>query len=183
MGETEIMSDQQPPQGYGQPAPGQAPPPGYYQQEPPKKKHTVRNILLGVVLLFVLIIGGCMALIGGAANEIDKAILEEEANDKPVKVEEGAAFTHDGFEAESGWKVAKDGMGSATIKGLSVTNTDDEGRTALLSFRFYKGNTNLGEVECSSNTLQGGESSALDCVSFDSKFPTGYTEIRVSDSF
>jgi len=161
----------------------QAPPPGYYQQPPQKKSHTLRNILLGVVLLFVLIVGGCVALIGGAVNEVDKAIQEEEANDKPVAVDEGSAFTHDSYEVDKGWTVAKDTFGGVTIKGLSVTNTDDTARSALLSFRFYKGSTNLAEVECSSNQLQSDESSAMDCFSTDSKFPTGYDEIRVADSF
>jgi hypothetical protein len=164
------MTDQQ------QPAPGQMP-------QQPKKKHTVRNVLLAIIGVFILFVGGCFALVGGAANEIDKAIQEEEANDKPVAVEEGKAFTHDGFEVTGGWKVANDGLGGATIKGLSVTNTADEERTALLSFRFYKGKTNLAEVECSSNQLQADESSSLDCFSTDTKFPKGYNEIRVADSF
>lgn len=163
----------QPPQG---PAQGYAPPP------PPKKKHTLRNVLLGLTLLFILVIGGCMALLGGAANEIDKAIKEEEANDKPVEVSEGKAFTHDEFEVEAGWTVARE-AGGVTIKDLRVTNVADEARSALLSFRFYKGNENLAEVECSSNQLQADEVSAMDCFSFDGKFPAGYDTIKVADSF
>ena len=53
-------------------------PPGYYQQgPPPKKKHTVRNVVLVLLGLGILLFAGCIALIGGAANEIDKAIKEE----------------------------------------------------------------------------------------------------------
>lgn len=168
---------------YGQQPPPQGYPQQQYQPVPVKKKHTVRNVLLGIVLLFVLIIGGCAVLFGAAVNEADKAIKKEEANDKPHPVAEGKAFTHDGFEAQAGWSVEKDGMGSVTIEGLRVTNTSDEARTALLTFAFYKGNENLAEVECSSNNMQGGDVNELSCVSFDSKFPTGYTEIKVADAF
>jgi hypothetical protein len=52
-------------------APDRGSAPQYTQ--PPKKKHTLRNVLLVILLLFVLAIGGCMALIAGAANEVDKA--------------------------------------------------------------------------------------------------------------
>jgi len=161
----------------------QQPPPGYYGGPPPKKKHTVRNVLLVLLALMVLFVGGCIALIGGAANEIDKAIKEEEANDKPQVVTEGKAFTHDDFEVEGGWSVERDGMGGVTIEGLRATNGADEERSALLSFRFYRGNENLAEVECSSNQLQPDEVSAMDCFSFDGEFPEDYDEIRVADSF
>lgn len=184
------MSDaQQPPtnqQPYGQqqPPPGGVPPQGYYQQgPPPKKKHTVRNVLLILVLVFILFIGGCLALLGGAANEIDKAIKDEEANDKPKEVAVGKAFTHDDFEVDAGWKVAKDGLGGVNIEGLRTTNVADEARTALLTFRFYKGSENLAEVECSSNKVQPEESSVLDCFSTSSEFPEGYDTVKVSDAF
>lgn len=180
------MNDQHPQQQYTQSQPGYEgqPPPGYYQQgPPPKKKHTLRNVLLVVVLILVLLVGGCIALIGGVANEVDKAIEEEQANDQPRAVAEGKAFTHDGFEVDGGWQVTEERFGGATIEGLRVTNTADESRTALLSFRFYDGKENLGEVECTSNQLQSGESSVMDCVSFDSEFPNGYKEIKVSDSW
>jgi hypothetical protein len=182
------MSSNQPPPppAYGQqPYPqGQQPPPqGSYQQAPPpKKSHTLRNVFLGIIFAFILILGACSVLLGGVANEIDKSISEEEANDKPVEVKEGAAFTHDDYKAQSGWKVVKD-MGSASIEGLKVTNNADDARTALLTFAFYKGNENLGEVECSSNGVQPGEVSSLDCISFDSKFPDGYESIKVADAF
>ena len=174
------MTDQTPPP----PPPPGYPQGGYYPpQEPPKKKHTLRNVLLILGVLFVLMIGGCFALIGGAANEVDKAIEAEEANDKPVEVAEGAAFTHDDFDVDEGWVVKKDPIGGITIESARVTNNSDEARTALLTFTFYKGSENLAEVNCSSNELQAGESSKMDCYSTDSDFPTGYKTIKVADAF
>lgn len=46
------------------------PPPGYYQ--PPKKKRVWPWVLGGIVLFFILIIGGCFAFFGGVASEIEK---------------------------------------------------------------------------------------------------------------
>ena len=134
-------------------------------------------------MVFILFVGGCFALLGTALNEADKAIDEEEANDTPTEVAEGAAFEHDDFAVADGWSVTRDAAGTATIRDLRVTNNEDEARNALLSFRFYKGNENLGEVECTSNELQAGESSRMDCVSFDEEFPTGYETIKVADSW
>lgn len=43
------------------------------------KKHTVRNVLLGITLVLVLMIAGCAALIGGAANEVLEELNAEQA--------------------------------------------------------------------------------------------------------
>lgn len=71
------MSDQHPPpppgpyppQG-GQPYPPQGGQP--YFGQPPKKSHLVRNILIGVIVFFILMCGGCFALVGVGANEAAK---------------------------------------------------------------------------------------------------------------
>ncbi|GAA3968010.1 MmpS family transport accessory protein [Gordonia caeni] len=57
-----------PPPGPQQPYPAGPPP----QYQAPKKKKVWPWILGGVILIFILFIGGCMALFGGVANEIDK---------------------------------------------------------------------------------------------------------------
>ena len=65
---------QYPQQPYSQqPYGGQYPP----QTPPAKKRKKWPWILGGIILLFVAMFGGCMALIGGAANEIDKEINRE----------------------------------------------------------------------------------------------------------
>lgn len=176
------MSQNQPPAQPPYPPQGQ---PGYYQQgPPPKKKHTVRNVLLIVVLLFVLFVAGCIALVGKAANDVSKSIDKSLANDKPTTVAMGKAFTHDGYQVKAGWTLARDFAGDATIKGLTVTNTqsDGSGRTALLTFRFYKGKQNLAEVQCTGKELQKGESGSMDCSSTD-KFPTNFDAVKVADMF
>ncbi|WP_414706451.1 DUF2510 domain-containing protein [Rhodococcus pyridinivorans] len=54
------------------------PPPA---SQPPKKSHTVRNILLALVAVGVLAIGGCIAFLAVAANEVNDAIETAEAQD------------------------------------------------------------------------------------------------------
>jgi len=39
---------------------------------------TVVKIVLGILIAVVLLIAGCVALIGGAANEVDKGIKEDQ---------------------------------------------------------------------------------------------------------
>lgn len=142
----------------------------------------MKKILLGVFIALILLVGGCFALVGGALNAADEAAKEEERNDRPTAVAEGKAFSHDDFAPAAGWKVTKE-FGGVTIAGLTVTNRHEDVRSALFTFTFVKGDENLAEVECTSNELQSGQKSKMDCVSFDQGFPTGYTEIQVADMF
>lgn len=155
-----------------------------YQPQPVKKKHTVRNVLLIILALGILCIGGCFAILGAAVNEAGKAMDDETKNDTPTKVTEGGAFTHDGFKVAAGWKVKREQFGGVSLSGVKVTNASkDNQRSALLTFTFYKGTENLAEVECSSNELQAGESSGMQCFSTAEKFPSGYDTIKVADAF
>ncbi len=169
------MDDQHPAQPY---PPGSGQP---FQYQPPKKKHPLRNVLLVLGVLGVLFCGGCLAVTGVFVNEVDKAIEEEEANDKPKTVEPGKAFQHDGYAVDAGWSVGTDTFGT-TIKGPRVTNDGDSARSALLTFSFYDGTEVVGEVSCNSNELQPGDSSKLDCLG-DDAIKTNYDEIRVVDLF
>lgn len=78
------MSDSQPPTSPG----GQISPDGQFQWNgtawvpnpnlpKPKKKHTARNVIIIIVVLFVAGIAGCVALVGGAANEVSKSITND----------------------------------------------------------------------------------------------------------
>ncbi|MFW0793314.1 hypothetical protein AAFP30_05840 [Gordonia sp. CPCC 205515] len=65
---------QQPP-NYGQQPyqgqPGQAYP-GYPPAQPPKKRKKWPWVLLALVVVFLAIVGGCVALVGGAINSVDE---------------------------------------------------------------------------------------------------------------
>lgn len=165
---------------------GQWVPVGPAAQPPAKKKHTVRNVILGLLLLSVLVIGGCMALIGSAANEVGKAI-EEDANkaggtDNPMAIVEGESFEVDGFDYASGWKVTDDVLGDATVKALKVTNNRDDSDSAIVEIKFWKGNEVLALVDCATEPVDVGTTVTLDCYSTD-KLPKSYDKITINDSF
>lgn len=196
------MSDQQPPavdpqQPMQNPQPGYPPQQGYYPpqqgyyppQPPPKKSHTLRNVLLTLVLLGVLIIGGCMALIGGAANEVDKAIDEANSQDaepggpdNPMTVTVGKAFEVSDFNYQAGWSVGTDVIGDVEIKGLKVENNRDSKDSALVEFKFWKGSEVLALVDCTSNPIDPGSTVTVDCFSTD-KMPKSYDKLTINDTF
>ncbi|UGT60633.1 MmpS family transport accessory protein [Nocardia asteroides] len=105
-----------PPQGQ---YPGGYGPQGYAQ--PPRKKATWPWILGGIALVILLGVGGCMALIAGAVNEVDKEAKREVTVAYEVRGSGGAAaVTYSGRdfdiaqEAEAPLPWSKD----VTIDGL-----------------------------------------------------------------
>ena len=78
---------------------GPAPTPGPVPQQTiivqQQKSGTWWKVLLGLFLMFVLLVGGCLALIGGAANEVSTAIgeSEERRETDDALVEDNAVIT------------------------------------------------------------------------------------------
>lgn len=164
------------------------PPPGPYQQpspyqQPPKKSRKTLWIILGIIFgLMILLCGGCLAVTGVFFNEVENSIEKEEELDKPKEIEVGAEFEHDDYKADAGWSIVDDGIGDFTIENLKITNDSDDERTAFLAFTVYRGTELIGSIECSSNELQPGDSTVLDCFSTDD-FTEDYDNVKVADSF
>jgi len=156
---------------------------------PAKKSHTFRNVMLGFIAALVLLVGGCMALIGSAANEVDKSIKAEEAKDaepggpdNPLTIEPGKKFSVLGFDYAAGWKVGVDGIGDAEVTGLKVTNNRDEKDGAIVEIKFMKGNEVLALVDCSTEQIAVGQTTSVDCFSTD-ELPKDYDRITINDTF
>ena len=156
---------------------------------PAKKSHTVRNVILILIAVFVLFIGGCIALIGGAANEIDKAIDEEVSGDaepggpdNPLEITEGEAFSVSGFDYAAGWAIGDDGLGSPSIDGLKVTNNREDPDAALVEIKFLTGTEVLALVDCTTEEISVGQTTTLDCFSVD-EIPADYDTLTISDTF
>jgi len=152
----------------------------------PKKKHTVRNVLLGIVLLSVLFVGGCIALIGGVASEVDKAI-DADANkaggtDNPMKIEPGEAFEVDGFKYASGWSLKRDAVGDAEVAGLKVTNERDDRDSALVEIKLWRGSEVVALIDCTTEPIQAGTTVTLGCFSADD-MPKKYDKVTINDAF
>jgi hypothetical protein len=157
-----------------------------------KKGGFFKKVLIFVTVFIALMIAGvagCTALVGSAANEIDKEIKKEQALDKPFDVTEGKAFAHDGYEVEAGWKVVaeKFGMG-ATITGLKVTNVDHEQSiegeddTPMFTFTLWNGKENVAEISADGRAIAQGQTTKMDAYSLDDvKGVPAHDRITVKD--
>lgn len=169
---------------------GQQPPQGYYQQAPAQEKsHTVRNVLIVLGVLFVLFVGGCVAIVGLAANEVDNAIEDIEEGDKrpggpdnPLEITEGEAFEVYGFDYAAGWSIRKDAIGDVDIKDLKFTNNREDEDGALVEIKFYKGSELLATSDCTSDQVAPGTTVTLTCLSGDD-LPKSYDKITINDTF
>lgn len=172
-----------------QPYPPQQYPEGYNYPPPPKKKNTLRNVLLGIIAVSVLFIGGCLAVLGMAANEVGKSINESiEADqepggpDNPLAIEPGKAFEVSGFNYAPGWKVGRDAFGDVKITRLKVTNNRDDKDSALVEIKFWKGNEVRALADCTTEPIAPGTTVTLGCLSAD-KLPKSYDKVTINDTF
>ncbi|MCD9198315.1 DUF2510 domain-containing protein [Aeromicrobium wangtongii] len=159
------------------------------QVAPAKKSHTFRNVMLGIIAAGVLVIAGCTALLGSAANEVGESIEKEEAKDQqpggpdnPLTIVEGKKFSVLGFDYSGGWRITDDGLGSPDIKGLKVTNNRGKKDSALVEIKFMKGSEVLAVANCTTEPVAVGETTTLSCFSAD-ELPKAYDRITINDSF
>lgn len=163
--------------------------PGPAATAPVKKKHTGRNVLLILVAAFVLFVGGCLALVGGAANEVSKSIDEAEAKDQepggpdnPLTIVEGEAFAVSGFSYLAGWTVDAGEFGGFDIKKLKVTNNRDDKDGALVEIKFMNGAEVLALANCTTEQIPVGQTTTVSCLSGDD-LPKTYDRITINDTF
>ena len=165
------------------------PQPGAYPPQPVKKSHTLRNVLLVIVALMVLFIGGCLALLGTAANEVGKAIDEAESQDaqpggpdNPLTIKEGEGFDVYGFKYQAGWSVGADAVGDVDIRNLKFENKRDEADSAIVEIKFLDGNEVVAATDCTSDEAEVGQIVTLTCFSADD-LPQVYDTITINDTF
>lgn len=156
------------------------------QPAPPKKKHTLRNVLIAIIVIILLMIAGCMALIGGVANEVDKAIKENDnragGTNNPLTIREGEPFEVDGFNYAGGWTVGKEFGGFVAVKGLKVTNNREDRDSALVEIKFWRGSEVLALTDCTTEPIAPKTTVTVTCSSSD-KLPSNYSKITINDTF
>lgn len=179
------MSDQHPPP----PNYGQQYPQGYPPQQPQKKSHTLRNVLLVIGALFVLSIGGCLAVVGLGVNAVDDAIEESEAEDRepggpdnPLDITVGDAFSVNDFDYDAGWSVGADFVDDVDIKQLKVTNTGDQADEVIVEIKFWQDNEVLALADCSSDQIDPGTKVTVNCFSTDD-LPKNYNRVTINETF
>jgi hypothetical protein len=133
-------------------------------------------IVLGIIGLVIL-----ANAVDDAVDEIDSALAEEAANDRPTQIAEGAAFTHDIWNVQDGWRLTGDRFG-ASIGHLKAELAGDSADSPLLTFDVKRGREVLASIDCTGPRVQPGEIARLSCVSGE-KIRGDYDTITVRDMF
>jgi hypothetical protein len=169
------------PHAQTQPAPGyQAPPPPQYFQ-PPKKRHTVRNVFLVLGVLFVLGVGGCIAVVASVSNEVAKSADTGTEKNAPRDVTAGKAFTIGKHETLAGWTIKKNELGMFSVEG-KVKNVSNTTSTAFVHLKFLAADGEvLGNVSCNSSDLEPAQTQVLNCIP-DGKFGK-YAKVTAEATF
>lgn len=114
-------------------------------------------IVLGIIGLVIL--GNA---VDDAVDEIDSALADEAANNRPSEIAEGGAFTHDIWKVSDSWTVRQNAFG-VTVEGLRAELVGDDADAPLLTFDFKRGREVLASVDCTGPRVLPGEVARLRC--------------------
>jgi hypothetical protein len=189
------LGSEQPQPGYQQPAyaqPTYAQPaygaPQPYAVQPVEQSHVARNILIVLAVMFVLFVGGCIAVVGVVGHKVNQAVNDNTPGGphNPLTITEGKAFEVDGFEYADGWSIGRDPVdGTMTIDNLTVTN--HRGKADRLDVEITLSNAN--QVQATAFCLVGndvltkipeGASATVACTSGD-PLPDAYDKVTIQD--
>ncbi len=176
------------------PRPGpQLTPWGFYARRPEKPRVPGRAVAVGLALSLVLLVGGCVAVLGGVAHRMGGAFDAAPARFEHVmrmKVAVGQAFGFAGVRAAPGWKVVEPVVDAAagsvprvTITGLRVTNTGDATEVMRHAFTLRSGADWVAEIECYCHQIEPGETGLMHCRVVAAPTPFAYDAIVVADSY
>ena len=107
---------------YGQPQYGVPQP---YAVQPVEESHTARNILLVFRVMFVLFVGGCIAVVAVVGSKVNDAVNDNSLGgpNNPLTITEGKAFEVRGFKYADGWTITPEPVSQTwSIDNLKVTN-------------------------------------------------------------
>jgi len=176
------------------PAPGpQLTPWGFYARRPAKARVPARTIAIGLVLSLVLLVGGCVAVLGGVAHQMGSAFDAAPARFEHVarmKVSEGQGFDFAGSRVAPGWTVVEQMVETAagavprvTIAGLQVANTGDAAEVIRHAFTLRSDSTWVAEIDCFCHRVEPGETGLMHCRVVGAPTPLSYDAIVVADSY
>ena len=127
-----------------------------------------------------------IVMISSAANSVSNSISENDnkagGHSNPMAINEGKAFEVDGFNYAAGWKIANDGLGDFTVKGLKVTNNRDKQDSALVEMKLWKGKEVLALADCSTEPIAQDTTVTLSCTGAD-KLPKKFDKVTINDTF
>jgi hypothetical protein len=165
------------------PTPYGAPQPYGVGQPPAQKSHLARNLLIVFGVLFLLLVGGCVAVGVVVSNKVDDVVNDDSLGgpNNPMTIEPGQAFEVNGFEYAAGWTLGPDAGGLLAVQGLTVHN--DRGKTdqAWVTISVLQDDVVLAESTCTSeNRIAEDRTVTLTCVSGDT-MPAAYDKVTIQD--
>lgn len=172
----------QPP--YGQPAYGTPQP---YAVQPVKESHTARNILIVFAVLFVLFVGGCIAVVAVVANKANDVINDDSPGgpNNPLTITEGKGFDVRGFQYADGWSISTEPVSRTwTIEGLKVTNERGKADRLDVKINLLQANEVMATAFCVAGDgfqkIPEHTTVTLDCTASD-PLPEAYDKVTIQD--
>jgi hypothetical protein len=170
---------------YGQPAYGQPQP---YLAQPVKQSHTARNILIVFGVLFLVFVGGCIAVVAVVGNRVNDAVNDQSAGgpNNPLPITEGQSFEVNGFEYADGWKITDEPVsGTWHVDDLKVTNHRGKADRLLVEIKLYQASEILATAECFTGNgvdkIPEDTTVTVECSSTD-PLPATYDKITINDA-
>jgi hypothetical protein len=168
---------------YGQPTYGQP-----YLTQPVEKSHTARNILIVFAVLFLVFVGGCIAVVAIVGNKVNDAVNDDSLGgpNNPLTITEGQAFEVNGFEYADGWSITDEPVsGTWHIDNLKVTNHRGKADRLFVEIKLLQSNEVLATADCYAgevvDKIPEDTTVTVDCTSAD-PLPDAYDKITINDT-
>jgi hypothetical protein len=170
--------------GWAQPTYGQPQP---YATQPVKQSHTARNILIAFAVLFVVFVGGCLAIVAVVGHRVSDAVNDDSVGgpNNPLTITEGQAFEVNGFEYADGWSIVSEPVSQTWhIENLKVTNERGKADRLDVVIKLYNENEVIATTTCVAGDGVGKipehTKVTVACVS-DDPLPSAYNKITIND--
>ena len=104
-------------------------------------------------MLFLVFVGGCVAIVAVVGNSVDSALNDDTLGgpNNPLTIEPGRGFEVAGFEYSDGWTIGSDASGLIAVEGLKVHNGRGKTDQALVTISVVSDNEVLAETTCTSD--------------------------------
>jgi hypothetical protein len=172
--------------GWAQPTYGQPQP---YLTQPVKQSHTARNVLIVFAVLFVLFVGGCIAVVAVVGNKVNDAVNDQSLGgpNNPMTIVAGQGFSVKGFTYSDGWSITEEPVSQTWhIDNFKVTNNRGKADRLLVEVKLLNAGEVLATAECTAGNgvdkIAKGTTVTVDCVSSD-PLPEAYDKITIQDAF
>ena len=123
----------------------------------------------------------CLATLAGCGGD------DVTTSAEPVEVEVGKAFSWNGFAVEDGWElngikrsVDMEEVTTPEVKG-TITNKEDEARTAIFEMVFSADGDPVATVNCSAAKMEQDQSMSFECPGLSATMPKDYDAVVVQE--